>query len=222
MNFASRRAALMRREVCFSNQQEKRGPTTKTESAKKQGLFGWQKRRENMIRITVIDREHRQDIRLPNEPFAMTGRIVPSYVNEQWSYEVRPFPPERVGEMCFPDENYDYDEMKDSVFLGAYEDEKCVGLAVLQPGFFRYLYLYDLKVCRAYRGQKIGALLIDKAREIALRQGYRGLYTQGQDNNVGACLFYLHYGFHIGGLDTEVYRGTRQEGKADILFYLDA
>ena len=48
------------------------------------------------------------------------------------------------------------------------------------------------------------------------------MYTQGQDNNVGACLFYLHYGFHIGGLDMEVYRGTRQEGKADILFYLDA
>ena len=43
-----------------------------------------------MIRITVIDQEHRQDIRLPNEPFAMTGRIVPSYVNERWSYEVLP------------------------------------------------------------------------------------------------------------------------------------
>ena len=42
---------------------------------------------------------------------------------------------------------------------------------MLQPGFFRYLYLYDLKVCRAYRGQKIGALLMDKAREIALQQG---------------------------------------------------
>ena len=175
-----------------------------------------------MIRITVIDREHRQDIRLPNEPFALTGRVVPSYVNEQWSYEVRPFPPEQVGEMCFPDENYDYDERKDSVFLGAYKNEKCVGLALLQPGFFRYLYLYDLKVCQAYRGQRIGAMLMDKAREIALQQGYRGLYTQGQDNNVGACLFYLHYGFHIGGLDTDVYRGTRQEGKADILFYLDA
>ena len=212
----------MRREACFFESTGKTRSNDENRKRKKQGLFGWQKRRENMIRITVIDREHRQDIRLPNEPFAMTGRIVPSYVNEQWSYEVRPFPPERVGEMCFPDENYDYDEMKDSVFLGAYEDEKCVGLAVLQPGFFRYLYLYDLKVCRAYRGQKIGALLIDKAREIALQHGYRGLYTQGQDNNVGACLFYLHYGFHIGGLDTEVYRGTRQEGKADILFYLDA
>lgn len=62
---------------------------------------------------------------------------------------------------------------------------------------------------------------MDRAREIAREQEYRGLYTQGQDNNVGACLFYLHYGFRIGGLDTEVYKGTRQEGKADILFYLD-
>ena len=198
----------MRREACFF---ESTGKTRSNDENRK---------RKKTRPVRLAETKGKYDS--PNEPFAMTGRIVPSYVNEQWSYEVRPFPPERVGEMCFPDENYDYDEMKDSVFLGAYEDEKCVGLAVLQPGFFRYLYLYDLKVCRAYRGQKIGALLMDKAREIALRQGYRGLYTQGQDNNVGACLFYLHYGFHIGGLDTEVYRGTRQEGKADILFYLDA
>ena len=62
---------------------------------------------------------------------------------------------------------------------------------------------------------------MDRAREIAREQEYRGLYTQGQDNNVGACLFYLHYGFRIGGLDTETYRHTRQEGKADILFYTE-
>lgn len=136
MNFASRRATLMRREVCFSNQQEKRGLTTKTESAKKQGLFGRVKRRENVIRITVIDREHRQDIRLPNEPFAMTGRIVPSYVNEQWSYEVRPFPPEQVGGMCFPDENYDYDEMKDSVFWAPMRTKNALGWPCCSRGSF--------------------------------------------------------------------------------------
>lgn len=28
-------------------------------------------------------------------------------------------------------------------------------------------------------------------------------------------------GFHIGGLDTNVYKGTKQEGKADIIFYCD-
>lgn len=39
---------------------------------------------------------------------------------------------------------------------------------------------------------------------------------------IGACLFYLKNGFVIGGLDTNVYKGTSQEGKKDILFYCDA
>ena len=39
-----------------------------------------------------------------------------------------------------------------------------------------------------------------------------------------ACsgVFDLKNGFVIGGLDTHVYVGTSQEGKSDILFYLDA
>ena len=41
----------------------------------------------------------------------------------------------------------------------------------------------------------------------------------GQDNNLAACQFYIKSGFRIGGVDTEVYNGTSQEGKADIIFY---
>lgn len=174
-----------------------------------------------MIDIRPIDSQHKQDIRLPNQPFSMFGRVVPSYTDERWSYELVRYAPEEVTEMCFPDEMYDYDTMQDSVFLGAYDGDQCVGLAILQPGFFRYMYLYDLKVDRAYRRQHIGQQLIDCAKAVAVERGYCGLYTQGQDNNPGACLFYLHSGFVIGGLDTHVYRHTRQEGKADILFYLD-
>ena len=59
-------------------------------------------------------------------------------------------------------------------------------------------------------------MLMEKAKEVAAAQGYCGIYTQGQDNNPGACLFYLNSGFYIGGLDTNVYRHTKQEGKADI------
>lgn len=84
------------------------------------------------------------------------------------------------------------------------------------------MYLYDLKVNKAYRRQRVGKMLVQKAKEIARQNGYCGLYTQGQDNNPGACLFYLHSGFSIGGLDTNVYRHTKQEGKADILFYCEA
>ena len=173
-----------------------------------------------MIEIRLIDRLHRADINIPNEPFPLFRKMLPRYADGIWSYEVSRS--ERIGEMCFPDEGYDYDAMaENSVFIGAYDGEKCVGLAIMQEGFFRYMYLYDLKVNSAYRGRGVAARLIDMAREVARHRGYRGIYTQGQDNNLGACLFYIKYGFRIGGLDTEVYKGTAQEGKADIIFYLD-
>lgn len=175
-----------------------------------------------MIEIRQIDRAHQQDIRLPNEPFALFGRMIPAYVDEAWSHSEVVFPEEERGEMCFPDEAYDFGAMEaDSVFLGAYDGDACVGLAVLKDAWFQYMYLYDFKVNRAYRGRGVAADLIAKAKEVAAGRGYRGLYTQGQDNNLGACRFYLKAGFRIGGLDTQVYKGTSQEGKADIIFYLD-
>ena len=175
-----------------------------------------------MIEIRIIDAEHKADINIKNEPFEMFGKIVPAYDGTKWTYELVRFDPENVTEMCFPDENYDYDSMTDSIFLGAYDGDMCVGLAILQPGFFRYMYLYDLKVNRKYRGRHVGKLLINKAKETAVQNGCQGLYTQGQDNNPGACLFYLNSGFYIGGLDTNVYRHTNQEGKSDIIFYCES
>ena len=173
-----------------------------------------------MIEIRIIDTAHKEDINIKNQPFRLFGRMIPSYTNKIWSYTIEHFFEE--SEMCFPNENYNFEEMtKNSTFLGAYDDGICIGLAIMQEAFFKYMYLYDLKVTRDYRRKGVGRLLIDKACEIASEQGYRGIYTQGQDNNLGACLFYVNSGFRIGGLDTDVYKGTRQEGKADIIFYRD-
>lgn len=175
-----------------------------------------------MISLRIIDREHKADINIPNEPFKLFGRMLPSYTNEKWSCEVERLPEAEITEMCFPDENYDYEKMcKDHIFVGAYDEETCIGLAILRHNWNKYIYLYDLKVNSAYRKQGVGKLLIEKSKEIAHEHGYRGIYTQGQDNNLGACLFYLNNGFHIRGIDTWVYTGTKQEGKTDILFYLD-
>ena len=54
---------------------------------------------------------------------------------------------------------------------------------------------------------------------IAREEGYRGVSTICQDNNLNAALFYLDVGFDIGGLDTRVYDGTKQEGKRDLFLY---
>ena len=174
-----------------------------------------------MIEIRHIDAAHAADLRLPNEPFRLFGRMLPAYRDGRWSCELLRYAPEDVREMCFPDEDYRFEDMTEDILLGAYDGETCVGLAILEPGFFRYLYLLDLKVCTAYRRQHVGTRLIEAARRATAEAGYCGLYTQGQDNNPGACLFYLHSGFRLGGLDTELYRHTKQEGKADLIFYTE-
>lgn len=175
-----------------------------------------------MIEIREIGADRRADINLPNEPFARFGRMEPSYAEGRWGYREVLFAPGEVSEMCFPEENYDYESMKaDHVFLGAYDGEKCVGLAIFRDAIFCYMYLYDLKVSRAYRNRGVGHMLLEKAREVCAARGYRGVCCQGQDSNLGACRFYLGAGFRIGGLDTEVYKGSSQEGTSDILFYLD-
>ena len=176
-----------------------------------------------MIITKIITEDHKADINIKNHPFKLFGLMLPSYNNGKWDHTELLFPQENVTEMCFPDEDYDFDEMsKDSVFVGAYDGERCVGVAILQQAMMHYMYLYDLKVDPDRRGQGVGKLLIEKSKEVAVQQGYKGLYTQGQDNNLGACRFYLKMGFEIGGLDTRVYGGTSQEHKKDILFYCDA
>lgn len=175
------------------------------------------------ITVREICREDRQDIQIPNQPFPLFGRLLPAYADGVWSWREELWPEEMKTEMCFPDAGYDFDAMsKDTVFLGAYQGDRCVGLAVLQQAFLKYMYLLDLKVDQAYRRKGVGKLLLEKALEISRANGYRGLYLQAQDNNLAACRFYLKSGFRIGGLDTQVYAGTSQEGKSDIYFYLDA
>ena len=175
-----------------------------------------------MIEIKKIDQKHKADINLKNQPFELYGKVEPSFEDGKWSYTVNKYEPDKVTQMCFPDENYDYDAMKDSIFLGAYEDEKCIGLAILDPGFFKYMYLNDLKVSSMYRGKNVGKMLMDAAKDIAAGQGYAGIYTICQDNNPGAYMFYMHCGFYIGGIDTNVYRHTSQEEKTDIILYCES
>ena len=171
-----------------------------------------------MIQIRKITAEHAADANIKNEPFSLWGRMIPSLCDGKWTYAV--VKNDDVTEMCFPDLPYD-PSRDEAVFLGAYEGENCVGLAVLRTDMFRYLYLDDLKVDQAYRGRGIGSQLIEACMEEAGRTGKQGVYTVAQDNNLSACLFYLHCGFEIGGFDNRAYRGTVQEHKADIFFYRD-
>lgn len=167
----------------------------------------------------IIGPDRAADIRLKNEPFPLTGRLIPSFDGRQWSYRLEASP--TPGQMCFPEEAYDYEKLSaDHFFVGAYQADTCVGLAVLARDIFRYMYIEDLKVNRALRGKGIGRGLVEKALELAREQGYLGLYAICQDDNLEACKFYLKTGFTLGGFDNQIYHGTSQAHKGNLLFYL--
>ena len=171
------------------------------------------------MEIRRITRENVRDLGLPNEPFEMPGRMIVERKDGAWSWRTELFP--AVQTMCFPDEDYDLDRCDQEGFaLGAYEKGNCIGLAVFKKDFFQYLYVYDLKVNAAARGQGAGKALIQAGLEEAKKRGCLGLYLVAQDNNLNACMFYLKAGFTIGGFNNRVYDGTSQEGKSDIFFYL--
>ena len=123
--------------------------------------------------IKFIDEEHAADINIPNEPFPIRGRMVVAYHGGSWEYTEELLPSQQIAEMTFPDENYNYHEMKNYVFIGAYEGGECIGLAILTPVFNPCLFLYDLKVKRKMRGQGIGKQLIQASYQYAIDMGTR-------------------------------------------------
>lgn len=167
-----------------------------------------------------ITETHAADLRLPNDTFELFGRMIVSRIEEEWQYRTVFF--DTVETMVFPDENYTYKEVNEKGFaVGAYDGKNCIGLAIFEHHWAGYAYLQDLKVNKAYRKQGVAGELIAKGLELAKENGYHGLFTIGQDNNLAACLFYLKQGFVIGGLNTRSYQHTQQEGKSDIYFYLE-
>jgi len=176
-----------------------------------------------MIEIKRIDEVTKNDINIPNEAFSLWGKMIPTYDGNKWAYTTEKFEESKVSEMKFPDENYNFDLQKKAFFfVGAYKESgECVGLAIYKHDWLKYLYLEDLKVYKAYRGKGIGKLLLVEGKKIAAENGYRGIYTIGQDNNLSACLFYIKSGFSIGGFNTHSYGWTNQAEKSNIYFYLD-
>lgn len=172
------------------------------------------------MEIRLLTEADETAVKLPNEAFELFGRLVVSRTEETWSCREELF--SETTQQTFPEEDYQISELlKTGYVVGAFAKEACVGLAVFTDDWMKYAYLSDLKVVGSHRGQGIAASLIRFGLQEAKNRGYNGIWTIGQDNNLGACRFYLRQGFVIGGLNTQAYGHTSQEGKADVYFYLE-
>jgi len=80
-----------------------------------------------MIQIKQITEATQQDIRIKNQPFKLWGKMIPTYINETWNHSIERLPSDQIREMCFPDEQYDYQQMQsNTVFFGAYDQDTCI------------------------------------------------------------------------------------------------
>ena len=84
------------------------------------------------------------------------------------------------------------------------------------------LMVTELWVSEPLRGKGVGKRLMDKAKEVAVRQKRRAIILETQSCNPNAIGFYLHQGFELIGLDTCSYTNDdigRREVRINLGFF---
>lgn len=85
------------------------------------------------------------------------------------------------------------------------------------------LVVMELWVSEELRRKGVGKRLMDKAKEVAVRQKRRAVILETQSCNTNAIGFYLHQGFELIGFDTCCYTNediARREVRVNLGFFL--
>ncbi len=173
-----------------------------------------------VLNILPMSHKHLCDINKPNEPFLIFGKLIPSFINGQWTWteEIYEIPYEK----WYPNDELDYSEYidnPDKIVYMAYVGNQCIGQIRLRRNWNQYCYIEDIAVSRQYRGMGLGRRLIDIAIQWAKNGGMRGLMAETQDTNLAACRFYHRCGFVLGGVDIMLYRNCSNSDEKALLWY---
>ena len=134
------------------------------------------------------------------------------------------------GEIVRTPEEYDF---PDSLYQDHWEGAEAYGVVsdsgemmacieVCSEEWSNRLMVTELWVSDTLRGKGIGKKLMDKAKEIALRQKRRAIILETQSCNTNAIGFYLHQGFELIGFDTCSYTNNdigRREVRINLGFF---
>lgn len=159
------------------------------------------------------------DFNKSNDAFMVSGRIIPAYENQVWTYTEEYF-----SEPYF--KKYDEEEIDSSyiddegkVVFFYYVENSCVGQIKMRSNWNGYALIEDIAVAKDYRKNGIGTALIQKAIEWAKKNNLGGLVLETQDINVSACHFYAKSNFVIGAIDTMLYSNSPTANEIAIFWY---
>ncbi|MGO4529557.1 GNAT family N-acetyltransferase [Paenibacillus sp. 2TAF8] len=158
---------------------------------------------ESEIIISPLHADLIVDIHTTNDYFTLFGKIIPSLQSGQWTYEEVLFDEPR--EIRFPDEQLDWNEyinQEDKMLFLAYINQVCIGQIRIVKDWNRFCYIENIATKKEYRGSGVGKLLLNKAEAWAKQKNLIGMSLEAQDDNLGACRFYVKQGFTLGGADT--------------------
>ena len=131
---------------------------------------------EHRIEICPITMENAEVLALPNEPFRCEGRLIPLYDGKNWSYRIEMFEAGQVKEECFPDENYQLEEMgEDFCGLAACVDGTYAGYLLAYKQWNRFLYVDNLLVKSEYRRLGVASRLIEECMRLAMEMDQLGI-----------------------------------------------
>ena len=126
-------------------------------------------------------------------------------------------------EYDFPDALYqDHWEKAEAYGIVSEAGELLACIEVCPEEWSNRLMVTELWVSEALRGRGVGKRLMDKAKEVAVRQKRRALILETQSCNTGAIGFYLRQGFELIGLDTCCYTNDdigRREVRINLGFF---
>lgn len=171
--------------------------------------------------IVRLNSQNLKDVNRPNQPFAIIGKLKPSFSEGQWSYTEELFesPYSKTYENDDAAFFAEHINSSDKAAYLAYRDGECVGQMVLRADWNGYGFIEDICVAGEARGQGVGTALIQKAAKWSRRKGLSGLALETQDYNLLACRFYAKRGFSIGGINTMFYKNFREPACNEIAIF---
>lgn len=158
---------------------------------------------EHKLIISPLTADRIEDIHKTNDTFTLFGKVVPHLQAGTWSYTEVLW--DETREIRFPEDQLNWSEyinQDDKILFLAYMNHTCVGQIRVIKDWNRFCYIENIATKQEYRGSGIGALLLNKAEEWAKEKELIGMSLEAQDDNLGACRFYVKQGFILGGVDT--------------------
>ena len=126
-------------------------------------------------------------------------------------------------EYDFPDSLYqDHWEKAEGYGVVSDAGELLACIEVCPEEWSNRLMVTELWVCDELQGKGLGKRLMDKAKEIAVKQDRRAIILETQSCNTNAIGFYLHQGFELIGFDTCCYTNNdigRREVRINLGFF---